>query len=303
MAGSGEEASASAAQGMAEAEAGGSGIRPEGERPAEAGTPPRVLADSEVAGQWEPGARVRCTSKHSVAKVLEMCSLISRTLLENQPQLPEARRERALRDLSGNFETAVQENVSIYGQLWQEVSECPTASDINILEDQLDEIIVDTATKRDQCPRKILGEVVKAMKIERDMLDVYKPVVNPQELRLDPAQMSPMVDLTTATAATSKQIGETMKSLPALIEKAEGFSQVLNWQPHLELCRIHAEVFPDRKTDTETKNIMRKVESTPRETEGQKESDCVLYKKRKMEDSPQHRLYPLRSKRKIHLNT
>ncbi|XP_030051913.1 kinetochore-associated protein NSL1 homolog isoform X2 [Microcaecilia unicolor] len=188
MAGNGE---AAAAQGMAEDS--GPGIRLEGEGPAEAGALPQVSALSEPgtessSGQRDPGARVRCTSKRSVEKVLEMFSFFTRTLLENQPQLPEARRERALRDLIGNFETAVQENISIDGQLWHEVSECPIASDINILEDQLDEVIVDTATKREHFPRKILGEVVKAMKIEREMLDVYKPVVKPQEVRLDPAQ-------------------------------------------------------------------------------------------------------------------
>ncbi|XP_029449093.1 kinetochore-associated protein NSL1 homolog [Rhinatrema bivittatum] len=284
MAGSGEEAAA------------GQGLAKRGES-ADEDRGKRAQVSEEL------GARVRCFSKHSVAEVLEMCALLTRALLENQPQLPEARKQRGLRDMSGNFETAVQENISIDGQLWQEASECQIAPDIKVLEDQLDENVVDTATKRKQCPRKILTQVIKAMKTEREILDLYKPVVNPQELRLAPTQASRMADLTTATTTVSKQISETIKSLPALIENAAGFSQVLNWQPRLELSKTHVEVFLNRKTDTEAKSIMMQIETTPVEAKGQEETDRILYRKRKTEDSPQNRLYPLQSKRKINLST
>lgn len=43
-------------------------------------------------------------------------------------------------------------------------------SDIKVLEDQFDEIIVDIATKRKQYPRKILECVIKTIKAKQEIL-------------------------------------------------------------------------------------------------------------------------------------
>lgn len=43
-------------------------------------------------------------------------------------------------------------------------------SDIKVLEDQFDEIIVDLATKRKQYPRKILECVIKTIKAKQEIL-------------------------------------------------------------------------------------------------------------------------------------
>ncbi|KFZ52266.1 Kinetochore-associated protein NSL1, partial [Antrostomus carolinensis] len=43
-------------------------------------------------------------------------------------------------------------------------------SSIKILEDQFDELIVETATKRKQWPRKILMHAIQTMKAEQEML-------------------------------------------------------------------------------------------------------------------------------------
>ncbi|KAB0394095.1 hypothetical protein E2I00_002881 [Balaenoptera physalus] len=69
------------------------------------------------------------------------------------------------------FESAVQENVSINGQAWQEASDNYFMdSDIKVLEDQFDEIIVDITTKRKQYPRKILECVIKIIKAKQEIL-------------------------------------------------------------------------------------------------------------------------------------
>ncbi|KAB0339689.1 hypothetical protein FD755_024883 [Muntiacus reevesi] len=54
-------------------------------------------------------------------------------------------------------------------------------SDIKVLEDQFDEIIVDLATKRKQYPRKILECVIKIIKAQQEILEkhskcIYFPV-------------------------------------------------------------------------------------------------------------------------------
>uniref|UniRef100_A0A7M4DW76 NSL1 component of MIS12 kinetochore complex n=1 Tax=Crocodylus porosus TaxID=8502 RepID=A0A7M4DW76_CROPO len=89
-----------------------------------------------------------------------------------------------------NFETAVQENITINGEPWQETSDEDElqSSDIKILEDQFDELIVETASKRKQCPRKILVHIIKTIKAEQEILKLYKPVVKPQEIRPEPSQ-------------------------------------------------------------------------------------------------------------------
>uniref|UniRef100_A0A2K5EKA3 NSL1 component of MIS12 kinetochore complex n=1 Tax=Aotus nancymaae TaxID=37293 RepID=A0A2K5EKA3_AOTNA len=59
-------------------------------------------------------------------------------------------------------------------------------SDIKVLEDQFDEIIVDVATKRKQYPRKILECVIKTIKAKQELLKQYHPVVHPLDLKYDP---------------------------------------------------------------------------------------------------------------------
>ncbi|XP_021566551.1 kinetochore-associated protein NSL1 homolog isoform X3 [Carlito syrichta] len=128
--------------------------------------------------------RVRCTSKRAVTEMLQLCSCFVQKLGD---ALPEEIREPALRDAQWIFESAVQENVSINGQAWQDTSDdCLMDSDIKELEDQFDEIIVDIATKRKQYPRKILECVIKIIKAKQEILKQYHPVVHPLDLKCDP---------------------------------------------------------------------------------------------------------------------
>ncbi|XP_021566546.1 kinetochore-associated protein NSL1 homolog isoform X2 [Carlito syrichta] len=204
--------------------------------------------------------RVRCTSKRAVTEMLQLCSCFVQKLGD---ALPEEIREPALRDAQWIFESAVQENVSINGQAWQDTSDdCLMDSDIKELEDQFDEIIVDIATKRKQYPRKILECVIKIIKAKQEIL-----------------------------------------SLPTLIEQGDGFSQVLKMQPVIQLQRVHQEVFSGchRKPDAKPESFKTHVETTPTETVSRKTSDVVL-KRKQTKDCPQRKWYPLRPKR-INLDT
>lgn len=245
--------------------------------------------------------RVRCTSKRAVAEVLELCSCFVQQLGD---ALPEEIREPALRDAQWTFESAVQENVSINGQAWQEASDKSFIdSDIKVLEDQFDEIIVDLATKRKQYPRKILECVIKTIKAKQEILKQYHPVVPPLDLKYDPDSASRVENLKCRGETVAKQMSEAMKSLPALIEQGDGFSQVLKMQPVIHLQRIHQEVFSScyRKPDVEPENFITQVETTPTETSTRKATDIVL-KRKQTKDCPQRKWYPLRPKR-INLDT
>ncbi|NWR81108.1 NSL1 protein, partial [Centropus unirufus] len=176
-------------------------------------------------------------------------------------------------------------------------------SSIKILEEQFDKLIVETTRKRKQWPRKILAHLIQTMKAEQDMLKLYRPVVTPEEIRLQPSQDAYMADLKQVTETASKQISGAMKSLPMLIERAEGFSQVLTWQPTLELCKLRHEVFAGYKTKEENnvQDLVPPGEVTPTDAD-RRENSCILLKRRKAPDSPGRRRYPLR-RRKINLST
>ncbi|XP_007950938.1 kinetochore-associated protein NSL1 homolog [Orycteropus afer afer] len=245
--------------------------------------------------------RVRCTSKQAVTEMLELCGRFVQKLGD---ALPEEIREPALRDAQWTFESAVQENVSINGEAWQEASEnCFIDSDIKELEDQFDEIIVDIATKRKQYSRKILECVIKTIKAKQENLKHYHPIVHPLDLKCDPDTASCMENLKCRGKTIAKEISEAMKSLPALIEQADGFSQVLKMQPVIQLQRVHQEVFSscNRKPDVKPESFLTQIETTPTETAARKATNIVLKRKR-TKDCPQRKWYPLRPKR-INLDT
>ncbi|XP_060012151.1 kinetochore-associated protein NSL1 homolog [Lagenorhynchus albirostris] len=202
------------------------------------------------------------------------------------------------------FESAVQENVSINGQAWQEASDNYFMdSDIKVLEDQFDEIIVDIATKRKQYPRKILECVIKIIKAKQEILKQYHPVVHSLDLKHDPDPAPRMENLKCRGEKIAKEISEAMKSLPALIEQGDGFSQVLKMQPVIQLQRVHQEVFSGccRKPDVKPESFTAQIETTPAESSARKDTDLVLRRKR-TKDCPQRKWYPLRPKR-ISLDT
>lgn len=93
-----------------------------------------------------------------------------------------------------------------------------------------------------------------------------------------------------------------LQSLPALIERAEGFSQALTWQPTLELCKLRQEVFAGchAKEEDNAQSFVSPGEVTPTDT-GTSKNPYTLFKRKRAADSPQRRYYPLR-RRKITLS-
>ncbi|XP_069624618.1 kinetochore-associated protein NSL1 homolog [Ranitomeya imitator] len=247
-------------------------------------------------------SRVRCTSKHLLQEVLGMCTEFSKEILQNQNYLNPEQRQQEQRNFILNLETTFQNNVSINGQSWDEAVDTETESVIKILEDQLDDAVVETAYKRKRYPQKILRHFVKALKVEREILNHLKPVVEPKELKLDPNSDSRMTEQTATTASISQQIRETMKALPAQLEKAEGFSQVLNLQPVLQKSRLRQDIFSSRVVLQDMKKTLPKeLETTPHENERAATIVPTRSTKRHPSSATQSDFYPLRPKRKIQL--
>ncbi|NXX53207.1 NSL1 protein, partial [Scopus umbretta] len=243
--------------------------------------------------------RVRCCSRRGLGEVMALCAPFVRALAQGQPGGP-----AAAGDALWNFETAVRENVTINGQPWEETSDDSElqSSSIKILEDQFDELIVETTTKRKQWPKKILVHAIQTMKAEQEMLKLYQPFVTPEEIRSQPSQDAYIADLKQVTEMASRQLSGAMKSLPALIERAEGFSQALTWQPTLELCKLRQEVFAGCKAKEENnvQNFVSPGEVTPTDADTSK-NHYVLLKRKKAIGSPERKRYPLR-RRKITLS-
>ncbi|NXI45224.1 NSL1 protein, partial [Galbula dea] len=251
-----------------------------------------LAGEAGVGSPRDP--RVRCSSRRCLGEVMTLCAPFVRALAQGQPGEPAA----VAGDALWNFETAVRENVTINGQPWEETSDdskLQGGSNIKILEDQFDELIVETATKRKQWPKKILRHAVQTYKAEQEMLKLYQPFVTPEEIRLQPSQDAYIADLKQMAEMASKQISGAMKSLPALIERAEGFSQALTWQPTLELCKLRQEVFAGCKVKQENnaQNLVSPGEVTPTDADTRKKP-YVLLKRRKTVGSLERRRYPLR---------
>nr|XP_038946926.1 kinetochore-associated protein NSL1 homolog isoform X2 [Rattus norvegicus] len=295
----------------------------------------QAALDSQATAAASPleDFRVRCTLKRAVVEVMEMCG---RFVQELGAALPEDVRELAVRDAQWTFESAVQENVSINGQVWEEATDhCFMDSDIKVLEDEFDELIVDVSTKRRQYPRRILESIVKTLKAQHASLKQYHPVVPPLDLKCDPDPASHVEDLKCRGETIAKEMSEAMKvklraqkdwrspavlwaqgmlrrafvtrrriesstyqALPVLIEQGDGFSQVLKMQPVIQLQRISQEVFSSlcRRADFKPDKCGTHVESTPTETGARKASNIVL-KRKKATDCAQRKCYPLRLKR------
>ncbi|KAJ7341096.1 hypothetical protein JRQ81_004823 [Phrynocephalus forsythii] len=201
-----------------------------------------------------------------------------------------------------NFERAVQDNVTINGQPWQSFDDLQNDTDIKLLEDQLDDLIVDVASKRNQYPREVQVQLVKAIKTQQKLLGCCQPAMNFQEVKADPSQDSYMADLSLSTRTASNHARETFKSLASLVEKGEGFSKALSLQPTLELCQLRQQIISapggKKENKTDVKDLTSQVEVTPPQAAV---SNSVLLKIKRRPCSPQRR-YPLRQ-RKIGLDT
>ncbi|XP_072121264.1 kinetochore-associated protein NSL1 homolog [Mobula birostris] len=243
-----------------------------------------------------PGGRVLCCSKRPVTAALERLSEALCDRLQGERQL-EARRI---------FETAVQENILINGMLWQEVAEDDElryGNDIKNLDDDLDECIKETASKRKQFPRRVVGHLAKIMKAERELLKLYQPMVDLQmKMETHPEQVFKEAEILESTSKNCQDMSEAMKELPAFMEKAQGLLQTLHLVSVMKHSQTNKTVFSNH-TGMELQNEkgqafpLGKTDITPIETDKKKLLKNRSSRKRKTNTSVNYK-YP---KRRLHL--
>ncbi|XP_067845037.1 kinetochore-associated protein NSL1 homolog [Heptranchias perlo] len=246
------------------------------------------------------GGRVHCCSKRAVLHALERFSEPLQKRLEKVPLEGE-------REVWRIFETAIQENILVNGMLWQEVTEekeLRYGNDIKSLDDDLDECIKETASKRKQLPRKIVGHVARTMKAERESLKLYQPVVNSQmKLEIQSEQASKEAQLVRIASNISQDMSDVMKHLPTFMEKAKGLLQTLSLVPVMKQSHTNKAIF---STDTEIcfQNNkgqalpVGKTDVTPIESDKKKLLKNRSSRKRKVNSSVNQK-YP---KRRLHLS-
>ncbi|KAK2883999.1 hypothetical protein QQF64_016169 [Cirrhinus molitorella] len=193
----------------------------------------------------ESGAdfRVNVKSKKYVREQLEKYKDLFKKLLDGQCHISDEDKAKLLQEMVVNFEFTVQENLVVGGLSWDEASEDYCEDNESTISDILDEKIVETACKRNTCPKQIRNQVVRSLKAERKLLGLYEQAVKPQDLKPDPAQDTVIRNVSAAAPAMFKQASTVMKSMKSLKQAAEGLRQVLDMQPSAESVEIYREVF------------------------------------------------------------
>ncbi|CAL1586215.1 unnamed protein product [Knipowitschia caucasica] len=185
--------------------------------------------------------RVRVVSKKQVQEQIDRYKELLKTVLDGQTQLAADTKKELLGELLANFEAAVQQNVLVNGQPWIDASEDEELD----LQGQLDDVIVETSSKRRTYPRKIRHHVVHALKAERKLLGLYENTVQPHEVSKDPEQESIMSTLSAEAPRLAKRATQAIQSIQTLQKQAEGLCQILNSQPSAASLEIHREIIGD----------------------------------------------------------
>ncbi|XP_024864157.1 kinetochore-associated protein NSL1 homolog isoform X2 [Kryptolebias marmoratus] len=183
--------------------------------------------------------RVQVTSKKKVADLINRFKEVLNSALDEQPDISEETKIHLLQDLLSNFEAAVQINVLVNGQTWEESPDVEEAVD---LESLLDDTIVETTRRRRTYPRKILPHVVHALKAERKIMGLYEETVKAEDFMKDADQESIMSEVSAAAPGVVKQAIQVIKSINTLQKQAEGLREILHTEPSLASLEIHREV-------------------------------------------------------------
>ncbi|KAK6295231.1 hypothetical protein J4Q44_G00344570 [Coregonus suidteri] len=226
----------------------------------------------EICLNKEEEHRVKFTSKKIVVEQIKKYKELLKKVLNGQSQLSEEAKQLLQEELLVNFDTAVQENVLINNQTWEEAPDeeaqgtighqCKDYSvreeELGVIEDEcsalddlLDENIVETSRKRRKGPKEILPYVVRSLKAERKLMGMYEEVVKPQEVGKDPVQETIMTNLLDAAPRMFRQASAVMKSLQAVQQRAEGLRQVLKMRPTAESLEVFREVLCSRPNGEE----------------------------------------------------
>ncbi|XP_032399508.1 kinetochore-associated protein NSL1 homolog [Etheostoma spectabile] len=156
--------------------------------------------------------RVQVTSKKQVIEQMNKYKDILKTALSGQTDVAEDTKRVLLQELLANFEAAVQDNVLVNGQPWDEAPDVEAEDEDLNLQNLLDDAIVETARRRRKYPKQILPHVVHSLKAERKVMELYEHAVKPQEVVKDPKQESIMNNLLTAAPGMVKQAIQVIKS-------------------------------------------------------------------------------------------
>ncbi|XP_026174181.1 kinetochore-associated protein NSL1 homolog [Mastacembelus armatus] len=185
--------------------------------------------------------RVQVTSKKQVTEQINKYKDVLKTALDGQLDVTAETKEVLVQELLTSFETAVQANVLVNGQPWDEAPD--VEEDETDLEILLDDTIVETTRLRSTCPRQILPHVVHTLKAERKLKGLYELAVKPQEVVKDPDQENIMNELTAAAPGMVKHAIQVIKSINTLQKQAEGLREILNTKPSLTTTEIHRDLF------------------------------------------------------------
>ncbi|XP_008300033.1 kinetochore-associated protein NSL1 homolog [Stegastes partitus] len=203
--------------------------------PAESKTSPSEETNEEY--------RVEVTSKRKLNEQINKYKEVLKTALDGQTEVTEETKRLLLQELLANFEAAVQVNVLVNGQPWEEAPDVEAEDEAIDLEGLLDDTIVETTRRRRAYPRKILPHVVHALKAERKIMGLYEPAVKRQEVVKDPDQETIMSDLSASAPGMVKQAIQVIKSINTLQKQAEGLCEILNMKPSQASQEVHREVF------------------------------------------------------------
>lgn len=163
-------------------------------------------------------------------------------LLDGQKEITEDVKHDLVQELMSTFETAVRENITVGGgsseQARDEDGERLTMDDI------LDEKIVETTRKRSSYPKKIVPFVVRSLKAERKLMEMYEQGGDQTKgLERDAFQEDIMKNVSEGVPRRVEQVAVVMKSLQDVCARAEGLHQVLSLKPSVESLEIDREVF------------------------------------------------------------
>ncbi|XP_013886089.1 kinetochore-associated protein NSL1 homolog [Austrofundulus limnaeus] len=183
--------------------------------------------------------RVQVTSKKKVTELINRFKEVLNSALDGQPDISEETKRNLLQDLLHTFEAAVQANVLVNGQTWEEAPD--VEADTNHLE-ILDDTIVETTSRRSTYPKKILPYVVHALKAERKIMGLYEQTVKPDDFVKDADQERLMAEVSAAAPGVVKQAVQVIKSIDTLQKQAQGLCQVLRMTPSHASLQIHREV-------------------------------------------------------------
>ncbi|XP_054616871.1 kinetochore-associated protein NSL1 homolog [Dunckerocampus dactyliophorus] len=197
------------------------------------------LLASEINQEY----RVQLTSKKHAIEQMKRYKVILNKALDGQPGIDEETKRVLLQELLANFESAVQQNVLVNGQTWEDAPDVDAEEEGDDWESQLDDAIVETARRRGTYPRRILPHVVQALKAERKLLDLYEEPVTAPKVVTDPQTENFMKDLSAAAPGLVKQARQVIKSICTLQQQAEGLFEVVNMKPSQTCLQVDNEVF------------------------------------------------------------